>query len=551
MDSITQKPTFRKKIERTRIDFEQSKIDAIFAPFGSVFIRVSPNVNTIIGNMNATVLLMQILYWQGRGQREDGWIYKTRDEFSKELGMTLNEYDTARKLLRTFRLIEEAQVKGTVRTLHFRPNLEMIEKVIQDYLADPNWFEPLSRRTDKRKTNTVSSRTKEVREKEMSRGNQREKPITDKTQLPVWKKAKEQMGNDSTRMSDNIQDGIEGVYGIGTTQPPSLSTAIDYSSKTTTKKEHEINNQNEVYPIEKGLAKLIKSESGELHNDSDSDLINSRIFNLNSGDCITENSHRDSVRHITQSQPHKEEDANITNISEVSPNEGGEDAYGNHFVIQTAETEEKTVNAVRAESVAQDEEQGTRLVKNITMINEPKRGRPMGSTNKANIEHGIADNLPAKPFTRDDEKERNNNYYMGNGSPAQRLCAYWCELCGRSWQDEIFKPKLTKQMQSLVDTGITWNEFDELHDYCCSLYPHTKNGKRIYDSYPEPVFLASKFAEWKAKNRKNVALTKVAEVARQAYTPEIAKARDKERNRMLEEKRKKNEEYRKRLLVTK
>jgi len=212
MENIAENRSPRKKVDRKRIDEEQKKVKAVLDLLGENTIPLHPALNRIIGNMNATMLLRQILYWQGKDGREDGWIYKTRQEFSDELGMTLNEYDTARKFLHKYGLIEEGQARGMMRTLHFRPNLKAVERVIRDYLEAPEWFEPLSKRTDRRKGNKIEPRNQQNREKEKG-GTRQHKPEI--IQLPSWKKSKMHVGNNPRNMSEEMQDGTEGVSGIG------------------------------------------------------------------------------------------------------------------------------------------------------------------------------------------------------------------------------------------------------------------------------------------------------------------------------------------------
>lgn len=65
-------------------------------------------------------MLSQLMYWC-KFQGWDTWIFKTRDQWTLELGLTRTEQENARKHLRERGLIEESR-KGVPAKLHFRVN---------------------------------------------------------------------------------------------------------------------------------------------------------------------------------------------------------------------------------------------------------------------------------------------------------------------------------------------------------------------------------------------------------------------------------------------
>jgi hypothetical protein len=52
---------------------------------------------TLTGSVKAAILLSQAVYWQKRAKQDDGWWFKTAEEWEEETGLTRHEQDTARK----------------------------------------------------------------------------------------------------------------------------------------------------------------------------------------------------------------------------------------------------------------------------------------------------------------------------------------------------------------------------------------------------------------------------------------------------------------------
>ena len=83
----------------------------------SLFIRA-------LGDMNAGVLLGQILYWQDRTTREDGYFWKSRRDWNDELGLSEDQVRRATRILKRASCGLETKVlkaKGSP-TVHYRLN---------------------------------------------------------------------------------------------------------------------------------------------------------------------------------------------------------------------------------------------------------------------------------------------------------------------------------------------------------------------------------------------------------------------------------------------
>jgi DnaA N-terminal domain len=79
----------------------------------------------LAGKTSAGVMLSQAWYWTSKTDDEDGWFYKTRDEWWEETGMTRTEQETARRRLVERGLLEE-KLRGMPGKLHFRVNVERL-----------------------------------------------------------------------------------------------------------------------------------------------------------------------------------------------------------------------------------------------------------------------------------------------------------------------------------------------------------------------------------------------------------------------------------------
>ena len=120
----------------------------------------------IAGSVAAGVMLSQLVYWTGKGNNPDGWIWKTATEMEEETGLTRREQETARRRLRERGFVEE-RLAGVPATLHYRVNLDAVMEAAAQFgekrqpsLAEsanpvstkaPNWI------GGKRQTNTENT----------------------------------------------------------------------------------------------------------------------------------------------------------------------------------------------------------------------------------------------------------------------------------------------------------------------------------------------------------------------------------------------------------
>ncbi len=86
-----------------------------------------PELTKITGGVAETLLLCQLLYWHGKQEDVEGWIYKTQDELLDETGLSRREQETARRNLKSKGLLEEDR-RGVPAKLYYRPNVDALNK---------------------------------------------------------------------------------------------------------------------------------------------------------------------------------------------------------------------------------------------------------------------------------------------------------------------------------------------------------------------------------------------------------------------------------------
>lgn len=86
-----------------------------------------PNLVPVAGSVAATVLLCQFLYWDGKQEDEEGWIYKTQAEIKAETGLSRYEQEGAREKLRKYGILEEKRA-GIPAKLYFRINQDKLHE---------------------------------------------------------------------------------------------------------------------------------------------------------------------------------------------------------------------------------------------------------------------------------------------------------------------------------------------------------------------------------------------------------------------------------------
>ena len=98
--------------------FAQVLQDALDRPiaFHRVFVKLT-------GSVTAALMLSQAVYWSKRANSNDeGWFYKTRDQWEEETGLSRYEQESARKALRRLSFWKE-DLRGVPAQMHYRVDI--------------------------------------------------------------------------------------------------------------------------------------------------------------------------------------------------------------------------------------------------------------------------------------------------------------------------------------------------------------------------------------------------------------------------------------------
>jgi hypothetical protein len=100
-----------------------------------------PEVAIALESVNAALMLCYLVHWEGKGWKRDGWIYKTMEEMRTGTGLTKNQQESARKILKQRGFIQ-VERKGTHGIRHYLVNIENIELHLARLLKSSKHYEP-------------------------------------------------------------------------------------------------------------------------------------------------------------------------------------------------------------------------------------------------------------------------------------------------------------------------------------------------------------------------------------------------------------------------
>jgi len=114
---------------------------------------VAFNVNfaRITGDVRATLLLSQMVYWTRRGVdvvANAGWIFKTRDQWHAEIGLGRRDLESARNILVDKGLIQEARVGSPAKNCYRIVLKELSAQLASLHRAEPVQWSLLDVRSD-------------------------------------------------------------------------------------------------------------------------------------------------------------------------------------------------------------------------------------------------------------------------------------------------------------------------------------------------------------------------------------------------------------------
>ena len=89
------------------------------------------------GSLEAALMLNQLLYWTGRAIRQDGFIYKSDEEWQHELCLTRYSVRAARARLESIGILETKRMRANgAPTTHYRLKIEALTSAWQRWLGE-------------------------------------------------------------------------------------------------------------------------------------------------------------------------------------------------------------------------------------------------------------------------------------------------------------------------------------------------------------------------------------------------------------------------------
>lgn len=92
---------------------------------------------TVTGSVTAALMLSQAVYWQNRSTSEDGWWWKTQEDWEAETGLSRREQETARATLRALRHNDAAlwheERRGLPAKLYFSVDFDVLVGILDEH----------------------------------------------------------------------------------------------------------------------------------------------------------------------------------------------------------------------------------------------------------------------------------------------------------------------------------------------------------------------------------------------------------------------------------
>ena len=115
-------------------------------------VAYKPMLAKALRSATAGIWLSQLMYWSDKGTRV-GWIYKTREDWADETGLSLREVDNARAVARAAGVVVE-RLTGVPARLHYQVQWERLQELLCSF--------PESEKLVSRKTGNLSGGKQEA-----------------------------------------------------------------------------------------------------------------------------------------------------------------------------------------------------------------------------------------------------------------------------------------------------------------------------------------------------------------------------------------------------
>ena len=132
-----------------------------FQEKSSGYIAYYAEYNWITGSSDASILLCNMLRWNGRGGRSDGFFYKSSDELLRETGLSYYQQKKARNRLIALGVLEEFN-EWIERRIYFHVNTKVLDRMLDEHYEAYGMNPPPSMRSGKKIDGSDNSETEET-----------------------------------------------------------------------------------------------------------------------------------------------------------------------------------------------------------------------------------------------------------------------------------------------------------------------------------------------------------------------------------------------------
>jgi len=116
-----------------------------------------PNFGKFLTSATSAIFLSHFMYWEGKQQDEEGWIYKKMSDIQKETGLSRWEIQSARKTLCALGILQEKKC-GLPSKIHYLFDWPTFDKLFSEYMA--NQGEPVKAKKQTKKQGPAADEPK-------------------------------------------------------------------------------------------------------------------------------------------------------------------------------------------------------------------------------------------------------------------------------------------------------------------------------------------------------------------------------------------------------
>lgn len=181
-----------------------------------------PPFRRICGSVGACILLQQLIYWGDKGEREDGFIYKSQWELELETGLSYDEQVGARKKLVEQGLLHEKRI-GVPAKMHFRVNVDRLDELWSN--QDESWPDYVKAKRQTELERIAKTRVKDEKTQENQQYTEKQCTSTPKRGVQVHQKSVYKNTDNQRTITETTTETIKDNSSRPPTKPPAAASS--------------------------------------------------------------------------------------------------------------------------------------------------------------------------------------------------------------------------------------------------------------------------------------------------------------------------------------